>query len=162
MNHVTNVNYVKHNLAYEAWFLHVEYVNHDRSYQGLLGLLDNTTTTTVDTIISEETRMQFRPLFYTYIVIISFTMIDIRNGLTSYRIYLCYFECHSWSQRNYFRYIVMAPKNKSEPTWKAKLVNVVGRGLGYTDRDGVFRSVSNMNIKCVAPISLPSKSLKGI
>ena len=55
-------------------------MNHDHSYQGLLGLLDNTTTATVDTIISEEARMQFRPLFYTYIGIISFTINDIRNG----------------------------------------------------------------------------------
>ena len=55
----------------------------------------------------------------------------------------------------------MAPKN-SEPTWRANLVNVIGRGLGYKDRDDVFRSVSNLSIKCIAPISLQSKNLKGL
>ena len=41
MNHVTHVNYVKRDLAYEAWFLHVEHMNHERSDQGLWGLLDS-------------------------------------------------------------------------------------------------------------------------
>ena len=56
----------------------------------------------------------------------------------------------------------MAPRDtNSEPTWRQKLVNVAGRGLGYKDRDGVFRSISNFSIKCVAPISLQAKNLKG-
>ena len=56
----------------------------------------------------------------------------------------------------------MPPRDtNSEPTWKPNLVNVAGRGLGYRDRDGIFRSVSNLSIKCVAPISLLAKNLKG-
>ena len=55
----------------------------------------------------------------------------------------------------------MAPRDtNSEPTWRQKLVNVAGRGLGYKDRDGVFRSISNLSIKSVAPISISLQELK--
>ena len=55
----------------------------------------------------------------------------------------------------------MSQKEKSEPTFRARLINVKGKGLGWKDQDGVFKPVSNLSIKCVAPIALQVKSLKG-
>ena len=55
----------------------------------------------------------------------------------------------------------MSQNDKSEPKWKARLINVKGKGLGWRDQDGVFKPVSNLSIKCVAPIALQVKSLKG-
>ena len=56
----------------------------------------------------------------------------------------------------------MAPRAKdSEPTFKASLVNVAGRGLGFRDKDGIFVSISNVSLKCIAPIALQSRGLKG-
>ena len=49
----------------------------------------------------------------------------------------------------------------AEPTWRPSLVKVAGRGLGWRDRDGIFKSVSNISLKCVAPIALQTKNLKG-
>ena len=57
----------------------------------------------------------------------------------------------------------MAPrKATSEPTFKPTLTNSPGRGLGWRDRDGVFRGVAKVSIKCVAPIALMMKNLIGI
>ena len=54
----------------------------------------------------------------------------------------------------------MPPKN-SEPTFKPSLINLIGRGLGWRDQDGVFKSVSRISLKCVAPIALPNRNLVG-
>ena len=54
----------------------------------------------------------------------------------------------------------MAPVN-SQPNFKPVLINVAGRGLGWRNEDGIFKPVSKVGIKCVAPIALQSKSLKG-
>ena len=48
-----------------------------------------------------------------------------------------------------------------EPAFRPFLVNVAGRGLGWRDRDGIFKSVSKVSLKCVAPIGLQHKNLKG-
>ena len=56
----------------------------------------------------------------------------------------------------------MPPRDtNTEPTFKPSLVNVAGRGLGWRDRDGIFRCVSKVSLKCVAPISLQQKNLVG-
>ena len=52
-------------------------------------------------------------------------------------------------------------QRQGEPTFRPYLMNIPGRGIGWKDQDGVFKCVSRLGIKCVAPISEPSRNLVG-
>ena len=61
----------------------------------------------------------------------------------------------------------MAPRSKHDSVvenlqkFKASLVNVSGRGLGYIDKDGIYKNIAKVSIKCIAPIALKEQNLVG-
>ena len=45
--------------------------------------------------------------------------------------------------------------------FKPQVVNDKTRGLGWYNKDGIFKLIAKVNVKCIAPIQLMGKGLKG-